>query len=570
MTANTTAAPKKHGLREIVAALGQPKVAAMLALGFASGLPFLLTGATFGFWLADAGTTTTAIGFLSWVGLAYSFKYLWSPLVDRTPAPFFAKLGRRRGWAVLAQCGVAIALIAMAIVGPHGPGGLVTIGLLALVVAFASATQDIALDAWRIESAVDADELGLLSATFQLGYRIALLVTDSLILAFAQHLGWPISYVIMAGAMGIGMFAALRTPEPAQADAVMEKQAEEARAKAKATTALPAWRGQLAAAVFALAAVLMYWVTRQNTFFGDVADLARAAPFGMIFAGAFAICAICALVRFTMGAWILGALSVAAITLTAFYSALTGTDLIGGAPVFFPTFFCGIAAALVAPQSVYDGVIGPFIAFFRAHGPIAVVMLLMISAYRLPEFVIGPVAGPFYHDLGLSKDLIAGIRGSVGLIASMAGIAVGGICTLRLGYVPTLILGAILQGFGVAMYALVAHTGPDLRVFSLAMASDNFCYAFAGVALVTYMSSLTSLGYTATQYALMTSTYAILGKFLKGFSGAVVDNFALTHTKMDAYAMFYIGAGAIAIPALVLCVFLVLRQAKPPVTPAPA
>jgi PAT family beta-lactamase induction signal transducer AmpG len=187
-------------------------------------------------------------------------------------------------------------------------------------------------------------------------------------------------------------------------------------------------------------------------------------------------------------------------------------------------------------------------------------MLAMISVYRLPEFLIGPVAGPFYHDLGLSKDIIGGVRGSVGLIASFLGIAAGGLCTLRIGYVPTLILGAILQGIGVAMYALVAHTGPDLRVFALAMASDNFCYAFAGVALVTYMSSLTSLGYTATQYALMSSAYAILGKFLKGFSGAVVDDLTLTHTRMDAYAIFYIGTGTIALPALIFCVMLARRR----------
>src|SRR5262245_776505 len=165
------------GLREVYAALGQPRVAAMLALGFASGLPFLLTGATFGFWLADADTSRTAIGFISWVGLAYSVKYLWAPLLDRAPAPFLGKLGRRRGWALLTQLLVAAALVAMAIIGPAGPGGLVTIGVLALVVAFASATQDIAVDAWRIEASSDADELGLFTSAFQLGYRVALLVT---------------------------------------------------------------------------------------------------------------------------------------------------------------------------------------------------------------------------------------------------------------------------------------------------------------------------------------------------------------------------------------------------------
>ena len=442
----------KPSWRRTLAGMRQPRAVEMLALGFASGLPFLLTGATFGFWLADAGTALTAIGFLSWVGLAYSFKYLWAPLIDRLPAPFLGKLGRRRGWALFAQLTIAAALVAMAIIGPHGPGGLVAIGALALVVAFASATQDIAVDAWRIESATDSEDLGLLTSAFQLGYRAALLVTDALILIFAQHLGWPISYLIMAAFMGIGIFASLRTPEPTRADAVMEEKEKSA----------PIW----------------------------------------------------------------------------------------------------------TPRGLFDAVIGPFIAFFRVHGPIALLMLLMISLYRLPEFVIGPVAGPFYHDLGLSKDLIGGVRGSIGLVASIVGIAAGGACALRLGFIRTLILGAILQGIGVAMYALVAHTGPDIRIFALAMASDNFCYAFAGVALVTYMSSLTSLGYTATQYALMSSTYTIFGKFLKGFSGAVVDNLALTHPKMEAYALFYLGAGAVCLPALILCFFLTAHTAK--VAPAPA
>ncbi len=553
------AAPKKkHGLREVFAALGQPRVASMLALGFASGLPFLLTGATFGFWLADAGTTATAIGFLSWVGLAYSFKYLWSPLVDRLPAPFVGGLGRRRGWAVFVQLVIGAALVLMAIIGPQGPGGLTTIGLLALVVAFASATQDIALDAWRIESASDPDELGLFSSAFQLGYRVALLVSDALILIFAQHLGWPMSYVIMALLMGVGLFAALRTPEPARADAAIQEQIKAEAAETAAHKPPPAWRIYAAGLCFVLAAAWLYWATHTP---GEGVDLGRAGLFGGVFSLAFLAAGICAVVPAIRSfAWYIGAASVAAIVVAAFYSAMTGVDYLGGAEIFWPVVLCGIASAFVAPPSVYSAIIGPFVAFVRAHGRIAILMLAMISVYRLPEFLIGPVAGPFYHDLGLSKDIIGGVRGSIGLIASFVGIAAGGLCTLRLGYMPTLILGAVLQGIGVAMYALVAHTGPDLRVFALAMASDNFCYAFAGVALVTYMSSLTSLGYTATQYALMSSAYAILGKFLKGFSGAVVDNLTLTHSRMDAYAIFYIGAGAVALPALIFCLMLASRR----------
>ncbi|HVY83555.1 MAG TPA: MFS transporter [Caulobacterales bacterium] len=457
MTANAGAPDKKkYGLRETVKALGQPRVAAMFALGFGSGLPFLLTGATFGYWLRDEGTSLTAIGFLSWVGLAYTFKFFWAPIIDRLPAPLFGKLGRRRGWVVFTQVLIGLTLVAMAAVGVHGPGGLTTIGALALIVAVASASQDTAVDAWRIEAASDGDELGLFTSAFQLGYRVALLLTDAIILVFAQYMGWPISYVLMAVAMGVGLFAAFKTPEPPKAEAAMD-----ANAKAR-----PLW----------------------------------------------------------------------------------------------------------TPRGFFDAVVGPFFQFFRAHGPLALILLLMIALYRLPEFLIGPVAGPFYHDLGLEKATVGAIRGSIGLVASVAGIAAGGVCVVRLGYVRTLVIGALLQGLGVAAYAMVATYGADLRLFGGAMAWDNFCYAFAGVALVTYMSSLTNLGYTATQYALMSSMYAFVGKVLKGYSGAVVDWLSQHgHTLMQSYAMFYVGAGAVCLPAFVLCIFLAMRTAKLKTeTPAPA
>jgi len=434
---------KKRRLADVLRELRRPKVAAMLALGFSSGLPFLLSQGTFGYWLRDGGTALTAIGFLSWVGFAYTFKYLWAPFIDRLPAPLLGRLGRRKGWVLITQILIGAALLGMAGFGVHGPGGLVTIGVFAVVVAFASATQDIAVDAWRIESATDGDELGLLTATFQIGYRAAIWITQALILILAQFVGWSISYAVMATLMLVGIGAAVLTREPERADEVLEA-----------------------------------------------------------------------------------------------------------------------SAPLSSLRGIYDAIAGPLIEFFRVHGPTAILMLLMISLYRLPEFVIGPVAGPFYHDLGLAKATVGTIRGSVGLVASIAGIAMGGVLVLRLGYLRTLILGAVIQGLGVSVYAFLAAVGPKLWMFAIAMASDNFCYALAGVALVTYMSSLTSLGYTATQYALLSSTYTIFGKFLEGFSGAAVDALTPGRTLMQAYTVFYTGAGAIALPAIAMCLVLIRLQHK--------
>src|SRR5512132_517820 len=202
----------KRSAAEVFRELRQPKVAAMLALGFSSGLPFLLTANTFGYWLRDAGTSLVAIGFISWVGFAYAFKVYWSPLVDRIDVPLLGRLGRRRGWMLLCQLLVSIGLLGMALVGTEG--GLAAIGAFALLTAFASATQDIAIDAWRIEAASDADEVGLMTSAAQVGYRSALLVTDALIIAAAARVGWPVSYVGMAVLMMVGIIATLLASEP--------------------------------------------------------------------------------------------------------------------------------------------------------------------------------------------------------------------------------------------------------------------------------------------------------------------------------------------------------------------
>jgi MFS transporter, PAT family, beta-lactamase induction signal transducer AmpG len=427
----------KRTRRDVIAALRHPKVAVMLMLGFSSGLPFLLTGNTLGYWLRDEGTTLQAIGFLSWVGLAYSVKFLWAPMIDRVDAPIFGRFGRRRGWMIVSQLLVAAGLLALSAVGLKA--GLAFLGGLAVIVAFASSTQDIVVDAWRIEAASDSDELGLLSAAYQLGYRGALLVTDSLILISASRLGWPISYSMMAVLMAVGLCASFVAIEPLRG------------VEAGGTTA-------------------------------------------------------------------------------------TGTSRRGGGFI--------------------DAVIGPFAEFFRVYGWLALLMLAMISFYRLPEFMMGPMANPFYHDLGLSKDAVGAVRASIGLPASLLGIAAGGFSALRFGYFRTLIVGVILQSLVISAFAILAYRGPDLRTFGAVMAADNFGVSFAGVALVTYMSSLTSLGYTATQYALLSSAYTYVGKFAKGFSGVLVEHLASGRTLLEGYALFFIGAGLFGIPALVLCLLL--------------
>src|SRR3954467_828734 len=221
MTEVASAPRRKRSALEVLQELRQPKVAVMLALGFSSGLPFLLTANTFGYWLRDEGTSLVAIGFISWVGFAYAFKVYWSPLVDRVDVPLLGRLGRRRGWILFCQLLVAVGLVGMSVVGVSA--GLAPIGAFALLTAFASATQDIAIDAWRIEAASDAEEVGLLTSAAQLGYRIALLVTDAAIIAAAERIGWPMSYMAMAVLMTLGVAATFLAFEPARADEVLHQ-----------------------------------------------------------------------------------------------------------------------------------------------------------------------------------------------------------------------------------------------------------------------------------------------------------------------------------------------------------
>jgi MFS transporter, PAT family, beta-lactamase induction signal transducer AmpG len=422
--------PHKHRIADYL----RPKALAMLMLGFSSGLPFLLVGNTFGYWLRDEHTSLTAIGFLSWVGIAYSLKFLWAPLMDRMDLPMFKRLGHRRGWMLFSQIVVALALFTMGGIGTKF--GLARLGVFALVVAFASSTQDIVVDAWRIESADDGEEQGLLASAYQFSYRVALLATDSLILIVAAKLGWRMSYGIYAVCMAIGVAATLFAKEPPRADEAIDEKEREA----------PLW----------------------------------------------------------------------------------------------------------SLRGFFDAVVGPFLAFFRAHGWLALVMLAAISLYRLPDFIMGPMANPYYHDMGLSKQTVGAVRGSIGLIATFAGIAAGGFCALKLGYMRALVIGGILQAAAIAAYASLAFAGVSIRLFAVVMAGDNFGIGFAGVALVAYMSSLTNIGYTATQYALLSSTYAWLGKILKGFSGAAVESLSVTHGLIHAYGIFFLVCGLTGVPAVLL------------------
>jgi PAT family beta-lactamase induction signal transducer AmpG len=440
ITAARKIARKRYAFRDYL----NRRVLTMLALGFSSGLPFALVGVTFSYWLRDEKIALSAIGFLSWVGFAYTLKFLWAPLLDRLNAPLFGLLGRRRGWMALMQVIIALGLVAIALSGTSH--GLMRLGIAALVVAFASATQDTAIDAWRIESARDPDELGLLTSGYTFGYRGALLMSDAVILTIAARIGWNASYLLYSCIMAVGLLATFLAAEPAKADQVMA--ANEA--------SKPLWTG----------------------------------------------------------------------------------------------------------RGLFDAIAGPFIAFFKTHGVMALLILLAVTLFQLPNFVSGPMYSPMYVDVGLTKTMVGVTRGSFGLVGVYLGVAVGGFLPLRFGLTPALLMGGAGQIIGTMLYAIVPYAH-DPATFAAIMLVDNFGIAIAGITLVAYMSSLTSLGYTATQYALLSSAYALGGKFLKGFSGLVVEGLTPHFGLMNAYALFFIGCGVIGVPSLALFALLARKQTHP-------
>jgi PAT family beta-lactamase induction signal transducer AmpG len=225
-------------------------------------------------------------------------------------------------------------------------------------------------------------------------------------------------------------------------------------------------------------------------------------------------------------------------------------------------------APLWSPRGFFDAVAGPFIAFFKQHGRFAVLMLLMITLYHLSDYMRGPISNPFYHDLGIAKTSVGIVRSSIGLWCTIAGVAVGGLASVRLGYFRTLIIGAVIQPLFIAPFGFLALAGPNIPLFSVIMGFDAFAIGFSGVALVAYMSSLTSLGYTASQYAVLTSAVAFTGKTLKGFSGAIVEQLQQGRDLLHAYSMFYFGAALFGIPAVILC--LILARPRSPATPEAA
>ncbi|MGJ8668158.1 MAG: AmpG family muropeptide MFS transporter [Oceanococcus sp.] len=426
---------------EAVATYRKPHIFAMLCLGFSAGLPFLLVFSTLSAWLSQVDVSRTTIGMFSWIGITYSIKVFWAPVVDRLPIPLLtAWLGRRRSWMLLAQLGIAAGLLGLS---QQDPGvALAPVAWFAFLVAFSSATQDIAVDAWRIEAAPEREQ-GAMAAAYQMGYRIALIVAGAGALYFAAEFSWSVAYCAMAGFMAVGVLTCLLAKEPKVAE-----------------------RQQAAAHV-------------------------SSNPF---------------------------------IRLAHWF---------------------------------YQAVAGPFKDFFSRNGVrLGLTILLFIGLFRVTDITMGVMANPFYLDMGYTLKQVAAIAKGFGVIMTIIGTIVGGVVVVRIGTQRSLVLGGVMVILTNLSFALLAQLDqPGVWGLGLVISADNFSGGFAGTAFIAYLSGLTNIAYTATQYALFSSLFTLPGKMLAGASGWVVDSFG--------YSSFFLYTSALGLPALLIISYLIRLSASP-------
>ena len=423
MQENGSRAKRKFGWRD----LRDKRVALMLALGFSSGLPLLLVFGTLSVRLREAGVPLTTIGLFSWLALAYSLKFVWSPIVDAFDIPWLAaRVGRRRAWMIACQLLVAAALVGAGLADPAT--SLFATAAFTFVVAFGSATQDVVVDGWRIDAA-PTEMQGIMAAAYQLGYRIALLAAGAGALYLADFVNWAAAYFAMAALMAVGVVASLASP------------------------------------------------------------------------------------------------------------------IVDRAP--------GLAAPRKAGFDFGAAVKAPVLDLYRRTGPALILILALVALYRLPDFVAGVMANPLYIDLGFSKTQIASVAKLYGFWISILGAFVGGFSVSRLGLTRTLGIGAVLGALSHLLFAWLSTQGARVEALVVVISVDNFAQSFSGTALIAYMSALTAAGFSATQYALLSSLYALPGKVIAGASGFAVQDYG--------YAVLFAGTAFIALPVLAL-VFAVARS----------
>ena len=500
-----TATDRVATWRETTREFTDPRVLSMLFLGFSAGIPLLLIFSSLSLWLREAGIERQAVTFFSWAALGYSFKFIWAPLIDKLPLPLLTtRLGRRRAWLLVSQLAIIAAIVGMALIDPASSGGHVTrMALAAVLLGFSSATQDIVIDAYRIEAAAPRLQ-GLMSSTYIAGYRIGMVVAGAgaLYLAslFGSELGsysyqaWQLTYLIMASTMVVGVVTTLLISEP-------ETQRRDAHVYA-ATDYLRL------VAVFVVSAAA--------------------------FAGGF----------FLSGALFAGLkVSLGGSPLTHFLLETLHFAL--AIALALATGWLLVAAGAVNRAMARETWIEPALDFFRRYGfASAMLLLALIGLYRISDIVLGVISNVFYQDIGFTKPQIATAVKTFGVIVSIAGGLLGGLMATRYGVMRILMLGAVLSAATNLIFVLLAMAGPNVVMLYIAVTADNLAAGLASAAFVAFLSSLTSVSFTAVQYAIFSSLMTLLPKVLGGYSGSMVDTIG--------YPSFFVFTTLIGVPVVLL------------------
>ncbi|MCO4753500.1 MAG: MFS transporter [Bacteriovoracaceae bacterium] len=479
----------------------------MLFLGFSAGLPILMIFSSLSLWLREAGVERSAVTFFSWAALGYSFKFVWAPLVDKLPIPVLTKLvGRRRSWLLLSQFFIIAAICWMAMVDPAtSSNSLVVMAIAAVMLGFSSATQDIVIDAYRIESA-ESKLQGILSATYIAGYRVGMLVSGAGALALAQYFGstqdsyryeaWKYSYLLMAACMLVGVLTVLIRPEP------------------KASQRLKDNHSAMDYARF-LGLFLVTAVVFVGVFFlsSDIVATLKLSLGELLNNGPLA-------------GFIIGSLRLA----TAVTAAAGITVALG-------------KSGLVKTDMIKEGYIDPAKNFFERYGKnLALLLLCLVGLYRISDIVLGVISNVFYQDLGFSKYQITTVVKTFGLGMTLLGGFLGGTLTTRFGVIRMLWWGALLSAVTNLLFWVLAKLGANLAMLYVVISADNLAAGVASAAFIAFLSSLTDVSFTAVQYAIFSSLMTLLPKILGGYSGTFVEALGYPH--------FFLFTTAIGIPVL--------------------
>jgi PAT family beta-lactamase induction signal transducer AmpG len=515
----TAAEAPPRGWKLIKTALSNRKTAIMLAFGFGAGLPFSLLIGTLNAWLGEWQIDLATIGVLSWIGLAYAFKFLWSPLVDRVKLPGLERLGRRRGWLLLCQVVLTATFFGLSLSDPRLALG--TFALIAVIGAFASATQDVVIDAWRIDVADEKAPVEILSSIYQLGYRIAALIGGALALVLSERVSWPTVYAIMGGFMALTVVATLLapdTPRPA-----LERETGLLR---RAGSVAPRTRA-IALAIVGIGWAWAIWTVGAfmvRILGGEIDPATGKAPS----AGDFTR---------TYGPWIVAATVVlpgivAAVLnwMAARPDHVLGRDTDDG------------GASGRAMDHAYSALVLPLSELIRRMGWGVVIVLGLILSYRITDNIWGSFAFPFYlQELQYTGDEVAFASKVFGVFMTMAGIAIGGILFATMGRMPTLMAGAIVAAASNLLFADLAAGAPFIDAFArllgldafepslrmtrlmIAISGENIAGGLAGAAYVAYLSSITSREFSAVQYALLSSLTFLIGSLGRAAVGEAID-----------------------------------------------